>query len=163
VPVPNPASLHQAYQALPRLSNAFVTDDDRIAPAWYRLLIYLWQITGFGTIPQASVLQVIQTTGAPELISISSGGTEVIGTIALAGPGVNPIVLAVTPPGPFVFTAPSDGFIVLSGVSAPPQISRDGVHFYICQSNQISLREGDTLQLPFQAHIFPQITWWSDS
>lgn len=79
----NPASVNQAYLAMPRLDTPFIDVGGRVSPPWYLFLVSLWQkIGGSNTTLQGTV---VLTNEGGNLMAQQSFTGDVVGEIVTVG------------------------------------------------------------------------------
>lgn len=150
-PPPSPV-FHQAFQPFPKLFTEFVTEDRRLAPAWYRLLITMWNKLGATNTTVAGAAVLVQAPGGGSPISVLDAVTGAfLGTLATTGGVPGPAVPQVLVASPWVFVAPTTGTLVVDGGQV--EISRNaGATYY-----PVGLVGG---ALPCQPNDRVRVTWY---
>ena len=154
---PNPAILHQSYQGIPGVDAPLTVEGETINIPWYRLLMYLSNVTGNGHIPQTSSLQLTSIFGPPTIVDNQG---NVIGTVPIVGNGGSGGDEQIQAVGssPFVFDAPAAGNLLVNG--AQLEFKRNaGYHVVSLVGGMIPLLGGDSARVTWFGPA-PEVVWF---
>jgi hypothetical protein len=147
-----------SQSGLPLLNSPFLGSGGHVTFPWYAFLTSLHQKTG-GATPAANAVTLQQNTDGT-IEAVGPTGQD-LGPIATTGQTAEPVVELTPVVSPFIYQAPTNGWIVADATTTLA-ISRDGGLTYYQTSavgGQLVMLKGDRAQVTWAAGI-PSVVWF---